>query len=88
MDFPQQRGVHFPGNAPPAAGTPGTAAFQASQHPRSAPSSYHHPVPGRPRGYADVVQDAVVSDWHCDVPLFMRIHMPVLFSVPAGECCR
>ncbi|KAH9990050.1 hypothetical protein BJV77DRAFT_1014771 [Russula vinacea] len=59
MDFPQQRGVHFPGNAPPAAGTPGTAAFQASQHPRSAPSSYHHPVPGRPRGYADVVQDAV-----------------------------
>ncbi|KAF8466562.1 hypothetical protein DFH94DRAFT_780577 [Russula ochroleuca] len=40
MDFPQQRGFHFPGNTPPAAD-----AFPAPHHPQSVPSSFRRPVP-------------------------------------------
>lgn len=56
MDFPQQRGTHFPENAD------ATDALESA-----IPSSYRCPVLGQPHGHAGVVRDAMVSDWHRDV---------------------
>ena len=85
--FPQQYyGDQFQGNPSPAAGAPWDAtASSAPQHPQSAPSSYRRPPPGRPRDHAGVLRDTVVSNWHRDISLFTRTHMPVLFLVPTSE---
>lgn len=57
-DFPQQREVHFPVNASPAADAPWNVP---PPHPHSAPMYYPLPVPGQPHGYAGVAPDDVVS---------------------------
>ena len=43
-------------------------SFPAPQDPQSAPSSYLRRFPDQPRGHVGVVRDAMVSDWHRDVP--------------------
>jgi hypothetical protein len=79
MDFPQQREVLFLGNQFHAADEPQNAtAFPAPQHPQPAPSfdRDRRPLPGQPHGHAGVLRDAVVSNWHRDIPPFTRAHTP------------
>ncbi len=93
MDFPQQHGDRFPGNFTHAVDVPWNAtASPAFQNPQSAPSSDCRPLPaGQLHGHAGAHWDAMVSNWHHHhgvPPIHEDLYIPVLFSVPVGECCR
>ena len=73
IDFPQQHEVRFLRNPPQAADPPRNATAFPAPRPQLAFSSDcdRRPLPGQPHDHASVLQDAVVSNFHCYIPSFM-----------------